>query len=87
MSSPAFNVMPPTSGVFLGNYLPWPNTFKVSGVKAGQYQTVQVVVSAFDCIWSDGWETGSDKVLVVETPYFSKCFPRFERPHNFALFR
>lgn len=76
-----------TACIGLGNYIPRPTKFKISGVQAGKAQTVEIVVKPFSFQWSEGWDTGPDKMVNVETPYFSKCFSPFVHPGHVAIYR
>lgn len=90
MSSPTnIGAMPivATSSICLGNYLPQATKFKIIGSQGGRIQTIEIVVKPFSFQWSEGWETGMDKMVNVETKFYAKSFGPFIRPVNFALFR
>lgn len=77
----------PTSQIGLGNYLPRATKFRISGIRGGKSQTLEVVVKPYSYVVSGGWETGPNKMVHVETPYHTKLFSPFLEPGNVALYR
>src|SRR5437879_4647999 len=77
---------PGTANVCLCNFVGQATKFKVSGIQNNKGTSIEVSVPPYSYIWSPGWAAGDDKLLTVETPYFSKTFAPYLASQVVALF-
>jgi hypothetical protein len=78
---------PSTANIALCNFTDQPTKFTVCGIQRGAAVTRVIVVPAYTYIWSTGWSTGNDKVLMATTPYKTKTFCPFVTSDLIAIFQ